>query len=257
MIEIPKFDEDLIWIQEIIYSSHLIRTSNLNYYQIKEGLQQGLRMSTAGEEYRIQLAQERASKDLSESKVFSDLFTADDDGNYVWQWTNTGLRVPSGWEDGRYMKDKKGNKILPRIVLESDKEVGEVFIPFGFESIIVEWDEVFGIPAITREYLPWTQESSSIHFFSNLNPSKDNISGHYDVSIGRGSYWLRDIGQRCLCVLADYGRSVPAFYGSFRPVQDRIREKDVIYSNVDVNEIKENISERQELNLQLIWNGLH
>jgi len=226
MIEMPKLDEDLITIEEIIYSSHLIKAPTLNYYQIKEVLPQGYRMSTAVEELKIQLAQEKASKDLREAKPFIDLFSKDKNGNYIWQWTATGLRVPRGWECARYEIDRKGDKRYPRIVLIDDNEVGEVLIPGdGFESEILEWDEVFGLPLQTREYIPWSHKSCSKHFLFNVTPDKDTISGRYDVSIGRGSYWLRDIGERCVCVLANYGRSAPAFFGSFRPVRASLSRK--------------------------------
>ena len=92
---------------EVDHASKLVRTGK-HYYDSKAEIPEGLRMSTAGEEFAIQLALERAGQDPRKAEVFNDLFGRKNGGWYAWQWTETGLRVPKGREAGNYETDAQG-----------------------------------------------------------------------------------------------------------------------------------------------------
>src|SRR3989338_2013188 len=96
-------------IHEINYSNNLVRTRK-NYYDSKAELPEGMRMSTAGEELAIQLALERAGKDPRKAAVFKDYFGRNNDDWYAWQWTETGLRVPNGYDASKFETDAHGRK---------------------------------------------------------------------------------------------------------------------------------------------------
>lgn len=161
-------------------------------------------MSTAGEELAIQLALERGGKDPRKAKAFDDLFARGPDKIYMWQWTETGLRVPNGRKAGAYETDGQGRKYWPRIVLIGDQEVGEILVPEGNGRLVAEWDVVFGIPRVT-ENVYWPHRPTT-HFEFDVTPDRDSTSGHYDVAVGRGSYWPLDFGEECFDVDADDGR---------------------------------------------------
>ena len=78
--------------------SGLVRT-NHNYYQSKLGISTDRRMSNASEELAIQLLSSANGGDAIISEYFSDLLA--NNGVYLWQWTDTALRVPDKWHDGR------------------------------------------------------------------------------------------------------------------------------------------------------------
>ena len=91
------------------YSPRLIRT-NKNYYDFKSKIPEGLRVSTAAEELAVQLGLERAGQNPRKASDFDDIFTRRNFGWHAIQRTETGLRVPKGWEGGRYQTDAKGNR---------------------------------------------------------------------------------------------------------------------------------------------------
>jgi hypothetical protein len=181
-------------------------------------------MSTAGEELAIQLALERAGKDTREAEIFNDLFARNVDKIYIWQWTETGLRVPKGRRAGKYETDTQGRKYWIREVLEGDKVVGEILVPEGDGRLVAEWDEVFGIPRVTVENQDFPHNPYTTHFWFNATPNKDSTSGHYDVAVERRSYWHHDVDERCLDVDADYRRLDAYSNAGFRLVRGSFPE---------------------------------
>lgn len=213
------------------YSPVLTKTGR-NYYDSKEQIPEGSRMSTSAEELSIQLCLEMAGQDPRKAAVFNDLFARGDVG-YVWQWTETGLRIPNGWEKGKYQTDAKGNIQFPRIVLIGDQEVGEALVPEGNGRVVVEWNEVFGIPSLTVGKGDATDpKNHTTHFYLNVNPNVDERTGRQDIAVGRGGGWLRGGRGRGLDVSADIGRSAAYSDSGFRQVQGSVPviEKSVLGS---------------------------
>jgi len=204
------------------YSGSLRRTGK-KYYDSKAEIPEGLRMSTAAEELAIQLALERADNDPRKAKAFDDLFAKDNDKIYMWQWTETGLRVPKGRKADAYETDAQGRRYHPRIVLIGDQEVGEILVPEGNGRVAVEWDEVFGLPRVTED-IAYPHEPHTTHFWFNSTPDKDSKSGNYDVAVGRGGGWPRVEGGWCLAVAASCGRWDASSVDGFRPVQGSFPE---------------------------------
>jgi len=155
---------------EIEYSEELIR--QYGHGEIK--IPKGFRISTAAEELAIQHALEKNDNDPRDAVAYNDIFGRNEerfDNNNGWHallLTETRLRVPIGWENGRYETDEKGRKYWPRIVLIGDEEVGEVSIPEGNGRVIMELDEVFGLPKITEEDSPKYRLDS--HFWFKTEP---------------------------------------------------------------------------------------
>ena len=203
---------------EVDHASRLVRTGK-HYYDSKAEIPEGIRMSTAGEELAIQLALERAGKDTRKAKVFDDLFARGPDKVYMWQWTETGLRVPTDREAAKYETDAQGRKYWARIVLDGDKEVGEILVPEGVGRLAAEWDEVFGIPRVTIENQDFPHKPYTTHFWFNATPSLDSTSGHYDVAVGRRCDWRRGVGEGCLGVVANCRRLDADSGGGFRLVR--------------------------------------
>src|SRR3989344_3375947 len=101
---------------EVNHASRLVRTGK-HYYDSKSEIPEGFRMTTAGEELAIQLALEHSGNDPRKANIFDDLFARGSDKVYMWQWTETGLRVPKGRQADAYETDGEGRKYFPRIVL--------------------------------------------------------------------------------------------------------------------------------------------
>ena len=225
---------------QINFSPKLTRTCK-NHYDSMEELPEGSRYSTAGEELAIQLKEETEGRDPRKASVFDDLFARNKDKWYAWQWTETGLRVPKGWENGRYETDETGDKKYPRIVLIGDEEVGEVLVPEGngrvipYSSVPEEvWSTVFGIPKVTSDKeSDMKLDNHTTHFYFDPNPSKDSVSGEYDVAVARGSLWHRDGRGGCLYVFANCGRWDARSDGSFRQVQGSLPEINTVFERID------------------------
>ena len=179
-------------------------------------------------------------KDPRKADEFKDHFGKNENNWYAWELTSTGLRVPKGWENGRV---DNGTGKYPRIVLEGDKKVGELQVPVGNGRVIVEYDDVFGIPIETRE-IAWPHTGYYSHFWLNQNPILDEISGHYDVAVGRRGAWHHAEGGRCLYVSADSGRFDAPSHAGFRPVRGSVPEIEIVSSNVDVEQIRQKILEK-------------
>ncbi|MBI5061826.1 MAG: hypothetical protein HZB67_05965 [Candidatus Aenigmarchaeota archaeon] len=207
---------------EIEYANRLVRTGK-HYYDSKAELPENYRMSTAAEELAIQLALERAGNDPGKAKVFDDLFARGLDKIFIWQWTETGLRVPKGREAGKYETDAQGRRYWARIVLDGDKEVGEILVPDGGGRLVAEWDEVFGIPRVTIENRDFPHNPYTTHFWFNSTPDRDSTSGHYDVAVGR-SAWPHAVYEGCLYVAASYVRLPAPSDAGFRLVRGSLPE---------------------------------
>ncbi len=223
----------------IDYSPKLTRTGK-NYYDSKAGITDDSRISTAAEELAIQLGLERAGKDPRQADVFDDLFGRNNGGWYAWQWTETGLRVPKGRNPAKYETDSNGRKYWAREFLIGDKVVGEILVPEGNGRIVVAWDEVSGLPRVTED-IAFPHKPYTTHFWFNENPDKDNKSGRNDVAVGRRGSWLRDEGERCLDVGADYVRWGAGSGDGFRPVRGsvpEIKNTTTKISLIDTNEME-------------------
>ncbi len=162
--------------------------------------------------------------DPRKAKVFDDLFARGPDEIYMWQWTETGLRVPKGREAGKYETDAQGRKYWARIVLDGDKEIGEIFVPEGDSRLVAEWDEVFGVPRVTIENMGFPHKPYTTHFWFNATPNLDSTSGHYDVAVERWGYWHRDVDGGCLGVGASYWRLTAGSADGFRLVRGSLPE---------------------------------
>ncbi|MBI4177626.1 MAG: hypothetical protein HY516_04660 [Candidatus Aenigmarchaeota archaeon] len=202
---------------EIEYSPRLVRTGK-DYHASKAGITGGERMSTAAEELAIQLGLERAGQDPRTAGVFDDLFARNEPRIYMWQWTETGLRVPKGRDPRKYETNGQGEKYWVRELLIGSDTVGEILVPEGHGRVVVEWDEVSGLPRATED-IAFPHKPYTTHFWFNVNPGKDRVSGYQDVAVGRGGGWLRDEDARCLVVDASFARSDALSDGGFRPVR--------------------------------------
>ncbi len=207
---------------QIDYPPRLVRTGE-NYYDPRARIPSGQRISTAAEELAIQLGLERAGQDPIQAGVFDDLFGRNDPRWYAWQWTETGLRVPEGRKADTYETDAKGRKYWARTVLIGNNEIGEILVPEGNNRVVVEWDEVSGLPRATED-IAWPHSPYTTHFWFNQKPSKDNKSGHYDVAVGRRSGWPHDGGEGCLGVTALFARSDAYSPDGVRPVRGSAAE---------------------------------
>jgi hypothetical protein len=206
----------------IKHSPTLTRTGKNYYDSLKEIPDRfrisTFRISTATEELAIQLALEKAGEDPRKAKVFDDLFGRNNNGWYAWQWTLTGLRVPKDYRADKHEKDTQGRIHYLRIVLIGDEEVGEILVPEGDGRVVVEWDEVFGLPKTTEE-MDWPHNPYTTHFWFDPSPSKDEKSGQCDVAVARCCYWHRVAHEGCLYVYASCGRWHAGSDGGFRLVQ--------------------------------------
>jgi hypothetical protein len=213
----------------ISHSNPLIKTGN-GYYGSKDSLPDWYRMSTAGEELAIQMALERSLKDPRKAEVFNDLFSSEDgiERRYICQFTETAFRLPKFYKPDKFETDTQGRKYWPRIVLIGDQEVGEVLVPEGNWSAVVEWDPVFGIPKITsddKKYLRYEKHTTHWWFHSGRG-RKDPISGEWDLAITRWSDYCDREGKKhkCISVSAIYQRNDNLETSGFRPVQGSLPE---------------------------------
>ncbi|MBI3413666.1 MAG: hypothetical protein HY051_06355 [Candidatus Aenigmarchaeota archaeon] len=206
----------------IEYSLALTRTGR-NHYHTKTLIPLGQRMSTAGEELAIQLGMEKAGRDPRQEAAFNDLFARNASHLHARQWTETGLMVPKGYRADRFETDSQGRRYWPRIVLIGDTEIGEILVPEGNGRVVVEWDEVFGIPRVT-ENMDWPHNPYTTHFWFNPTPRKDNGSDHYDVGVVRRGSWHHGGDEKCLGVGSNSGRWSAYSVGGFRPVRGLLPE---------------------------------
>lgn len=227
---------------KINYSQKLVKTGK-NYYDSKEQLPAGYRLSTASEERALQRAIEETGKDPRKAKIFDDLFARNKEKWYAWQWTETGLRVPKAYKSDKHEKDEQGRKYWPRIVLIGNEKVGEVLVPEGSGRVIVEWDEVFGIPRVT-ENIVWFHKGYNTHFWFNSSPSKDSKSGYYDVAVARWDAWLPGGLERCLAVGARSVRWAAGSRDGFRPVQGSLPEIEKEIAKINPKNVEDALLER-------------
>ncbi|MBI3413205.1 MAG: hypothetical protein HY051_03940 [Candidatus Aenigmarchaeota archaeon] len=214
---------------QIEYAPRLVRTGK-NYYKSRGGIPKGERMSTAAEELAIQLGMEKAGIDPRTAEVFYDLFARNESHVYIWrnelpvyiwQLTETGLRVPKGCDPHKYETNGQGDKYWVRELLIGNNAIGEILVPEGNGRVVVEWDELSGLPSVTKDcdiHLPHAPYTT--HSWFNENPSKDSRSKHRDVAV----VWLRGGGEGWLEVNADSARSTAKWDGAFRPVRGSLPE---------------------------------
>ena len=225
-------------------SPRLVRTGKRYYDSQKvlaEMIERGelpadARFMTQAEGLDIENSYKARAEDPRKAPEFDDYFGRNKDKSYLCELTLTGLRVPKGWENGRVDTDGK----YPRILLTGNKEDGEVGVPVGNGRVIVESDGVSGIPIETREIV-WPHEGYHSHWHFNATPSLDKISGHYDVAVGRGGYWRLGEDEGCLNVIAYCSRSVAYSVDGFRLVRGSLPEIEIVSSNVDVEQIRQEI----------------
>ncbi|HLD85818.1 MAG TPA: hypothetical protein VI968_04645 [archaeon] len=229
---------------EVNHASRLVRTGK-HYYDSKSEIPEGFRMTTAGEELAIQLALEHSGNDPRKANIFDDLFARGSDKVYMWQWTETGLRVPKGMEASKYEIDAQGRKYWARIVLDGDKEVGEILVPEGGGRLVAEWDEVFGVPQTTIENIDFPHKPYTTHFWFNATPDLDSTSAHYDVAVGRGRGWPLDVDEGCLGVNAYHGRLYASSGDGFRLVRGSVPkiEKELVEKPVVESPVTELIQQ--------------
>ncbi|HLC76691.1 MAG TPA: hypothetical protein VJH04_00650 [archaeon] len=159
--------------------------------------------------------------DPRNAKVFDDLFARGQDKIYMWQWTETFLRVPRGRQnpDKPDYVDSNGRKYWAREFGNGNEVVGVVYVPEGNGRLVAELDEVSGVPQVTIEDRKLPHKPYNTHFWFDPTPALDRTSGHRDVAVARRCSWLRDEGGGCLCVTADFGRSDAYSDDGFRPVR--------------------------------------
>lgn len=250
MIEIPKTDRKLVvpvasssYPELGIYGHgeykikntlHFTRTPDMSYYQIKGQLPAGYRMSTAGEELDIELDLKRIFKDLSKEKIFdeppiNEYCAGYRMGLYIWQCTETFLRVPKGKQnpDKPDYTDSRGRKYWAREFGNGNGVIGVVYVPEGNGRIVPKtndtfdvWDRVTGLPRVTSDSdIDKNRKYDSVRFFFNVTPNKDDTSGHCDVSVGRRGNWLHGFVDDFLEVDANNERLTSCLIQGFRPVQ--------------------------------------
>lgn len=200
----------------------ILTITGKDYYDSRAGIPSDQRMSTAAEELAIQLGLERAGQDPRTAEAFNDLFARNDSHRYVWQWTETGLRVPEGRDPTKYETDAHGRKYWARELLIGNNAVGEVLVPEGNGRVAVEWDEVFGLPKITEDIV-WPHTPYTTHFFFNKNPELRAPSIYQDVGVFRHD-WHLDKGESCISVDAAYERWDLGLFHGFRPVRGSLPE---------------------------------
>lgn len=211
----------------IDYSIALTRTGK-NYYDSKSSIPAGYRMSTAAEELAIQLGLEKAGQDPRQVEAFNDILAINNNDWHAWQWTETGLCVPEGRDPNKYQTDSHGRKYWARIVLIGNERVGEIIVPQGGGRVIVEWDEVFGLPKTTED-ITWPHTPYTTHFWFDENPIKDSTSGPSEAAVGRRACWFPDGGGWCFAVDASYGRRLAGPDAGFRQVCGPLPENKVFY----------------------------
>ena len=223
---------------KITYSTRL--TSPLErsrtYWEANSQFLENSRIADAAEELSIQMHLEGLGKNLEEQPEYADAFGKIPDpelrnsnpmlGNYsILQITATVLRVPRGWENGRYQSDSKGNRYLPRKVLINMEECGEIMIPAspGW-SPVMEIDPVFGIPLAVG--VRGIDRSKMYFMLADPNPPVDSITEERDVVVVRGSepfnhhiYLGYKIPEKGLSIYAiDRGLLKENTYAGVRPV---------------------------------------
>ena len=184
----------------IKYSSMLERAKGKNYHEIIKAMPEGRTLSSNSFENALYFDAIKKGKKPEKTKEFMDIYKND-----IWQLTATGLRVPKGNNPKKpdYI-DKNGLKLYIRTWLELDEEKGPRLIPeSGFVPCTKDLHEVIdfstGLPIITTNEEKYKKYGNHLfYFFFDENPKIDNISGHKDIVVERGSGWLFDVVARWL-----------------------------------------------------------
>ncbi len=249
------------------YSPRLVRTGADFYDTLKFAAEMAVCLPTAGEEQAIYAQRSAGAKKLQDVEEFRDYFANNDENVYIWGHNSTGLRFR---ETDLRKSYNVGDKITalvietditpylsqiadPQFTRESWKDIidkvniiqGEILLPYARGNVIREMHPTLGIfteiEQTTEHKAPfvlhgWLRE--------NLDIPQDPISGHYDVAVGRGSYWLPDGHRGCLGVDAGYGRWGAYSGGGFRPVRGSGPEGpkiEVVSANVDIEKIRQEL----------------
>ncbi|MAG35041.1 MAG: hypothetical protein CL878_02150 [Dehalococcoidia bacterium] len=212
---------------DIKYATQLTSGENHTYYALAEGISAGDRISTAAEELALQMQVEQQDGDLREADVFHELFDRGaEDIPFTWQWTSTALRVPEDRTNPLHPdhRDEQGRAYWIRQVVVGDEVVGEVYVPEGNGRLVAEWDEVYGLPAVTVENTQDAQQAHTTHFWFEPYPPVDRRADRRDIAVGRDGRWPVVNRTGALAIGADYGRWSSGYGDSYRLVQGAVGE---------------------------------
>ena len=202
-ITIPKTSQHPEYILE--YDEHLKRTG-MDYPKSLRGFGKGFMVSSSEDEMRILLELKERGQDPRGAAAYADIFHRND--YCAWQWTRTWLKVPKGWENGRYQTNATGDREYPRIAIDGERETDTVLVPEGHGRVIVDWHEN-GIPRITRLPNPLQETCFYCWRFSEQGNSAVALTAEGPYNQG----WH-------LCFDARYWRSGGVdFDYAFRPVK--------------------------------------
>ncbi len=196
--------------------------------------------SDSNEAHQIYVQKSPGAEKLQDVPEFRDHFGNNDEGWHAWEETLTGLRFRKADLLRPY---KIGDKVTTEVIVTDitpylsqiadpkftrddfraiiggmNRIVATTDVPYAREEVVEEMDPVLGIwnrIKMTAEH----DTPYALHAWLRriMDIPKDPISGHYDVAVGRRSYWFHD-EDRCLDVDASYGRWDADSGVSFRPV---------------------------------------
>jgi hypothetical protein len=103
------------------------------------------------------------------------------------------------------------------IIDEVNRVEGEIAVPYSRGHVIREMQN--GIFTEIEQTIDH-RTPFALHGWlrENLDVPQDQISGHYDVAVGRRFLWRHDEHDRCLVVSAGYVRCYAYSDAGFRPV---------------------------------------
>jgi len=119
-----------------------------------------------------------------------------------WQWTDTVLRCPKGWDAERFEKGPDGTNRYPRIVVVGGKEVG-TYMAVGIPcAVVMEMDGVSGLPVGFSDGENDRKYGNHLgHFTFKKLPTDDtgnNIGGtianNTDLVVARSPYYHGLVG---------------------------------------------------------------
>lgn len=153
-------------------STRLPLASELYFLQKKDRKPNFYSINSVNHDYTLQEAQSLIDVDKK------GLIKAGEEINL----TMTLLLTPKGWEGGRYDEkifEKTGRKKYLRVVYQGgEKSIDEILVPEGgYKSVVMEWNEFFGIPSETEE----KEISDGYNPIFLFDPIKDKVAIGYSV----------------------------------------------------------------------------